>query len=173
METMIISQCDVCETLYEATSANANIPLQIEGKDASGKVIGHFNIHRIFHDDNSFGDFVPFYAQYRDPDSGKLLLINLQYFTCELTEPEGNDINAYKELLEESCTDSKSYIALYRGERLKTKQIAYLTFAQCKKAVIDLMMRGVFPSSTPEATRYVNRCLSDGSIQIVAMDYSV
>jgi len=75
-------------------------------------------------------------------------------------------------------TDRKSYIALYRGQRLNTKQIAYLTPAAAKKAVVDILKaysmtdyqeRG-YKIVNADISAWVKQAVKDGIIEIVALE---
>ena len=75
-------------------------------------------------------------------------------------------------------TDRKSYIALYKGERLNTKQIAYLTPAAAKKAVMDILKaysmtdyqeRG-YKIVNADISAWVKQAVKDGIIEIVALE---
>jgi len=92
-------------------------------------------------------------------------------------------MKSYEDILERSTnywkeTNRKSYIALYRGERLNTKQIAYLTPAAAKKAVIDILKaysmtdyqeRG-YKIVNADISAWVKQAVKDGIIEIVALE---
>lgn len=92
-------------------------------------------------------------------------------------------MKSYEDILERSTkywkeTDRKSYIALYKGERLNTKQIAYLTPAAAKKAVIDILKaysmidygeRG-YKIVNADISAWVKQAVKDGIIEIVALE---
>lgn len=92
-------------------------------------------------------------------------------------------MKSYEDILERSTnywkeTDRKSYIALYKGERLNTKQIAYLTPAAAKKAVVDILKaysmtdyqeRG-YKIVNADISAWVKQAVKDGIIEIVALE---
>lgn len=92
-------------------------------------------------------------------------------------------MKSYEDILERSTnywkeTDRKSYIALYKGERLNTKQIAYLTPAAAKKAVMDILKaysmtdyqeRG-YKIVNADISAWVKQAVKDGIIEIVALE---
>lgn len=93
-------------------------------------------------------------------------------------------MKSYEDILERSTnywkeTNRKSYIALYRGERLNTKQTAYLTPGATKRAVVAIItearvIRGRSYEEqdfTIEDVRaYVDQLIADGIIEIVALE---
>lgn len=93
-------------------------------------------------------------------------------------------MKSYEDILERSTkywkeTNRKSYIALYGGERLNTKQIAYLTPGATKRAVVAIItearvIRGRSYEEqdfTIEDVRaYVDQLIADGIIEIVALE---
>ena len=92
-------------------------------------------------------------------------------------------MKSYEDILERSTnywkeTNRKSYIALYKGERLNTKQIAYLTPAAAKKAVVDILKaysmtdyqeRG-YKIVNADISAWVKQAVKDGIIEIVALE---
>jgi len=92
-------------------------------------------------------------------------------------------MKSYEDILERSTnywkeTNRKSYIALYKGERLNTKQIAYLTPAAAKKAVMDILKaysmtdyqeRG-YKIVNADISAWVKQAVKDGIIEIVALE---
>lgn len=88
----------------------------------------------------------------------------------------------YQDILERSTkywkeTNRKSYIALYKGERLNTKQIAYLTEASAVLAVRRLLEAGSFTwykddieDNTMSISTYVKQLLTEGTLTIVALE---
>jgi len=92
-------------------------------------------------------------------------------------------MKSYEDILERSTnywkeTDRKSYIALYKGERLNTKQIAYLTPAAAKKAVIDILKaysmidygEREYKIVNADISAWVKQAVKDGIIEIVALE---
>lgn len=92
-------------------------------------------------------------------------------------------MKSYEDTLERNAsywkeTDRKSYIALYKGQRLNTKQIAYLTPGAVKKAVMDILKaylmtdyqeRG-YKIVNADISAWVKQAVKDGIIEIVALE---
>jgi len=75
-------------------------------------------------------------------------------------------------------TDRKSYIALYRGQRLNTKQIAYLRPVEAMKAVGVILkntsgeryLENGYFDQTQDISAWVKQAVKDGIIEIVALE---
>lgn len=75
-------------------------------------------------------------------------------------------------------TDRKSYIALYRGQRLNTKQIAYLRPVDAMKAVGVILkntsgeryLENGYFDQTQDISAWVKQAVKDGIIEIVALE---
>jgi hypothetical protein len=92
-------------------------------------------------------------------------------------------MRSYEDILERSTnywkeTNRKSYIALYRGERLNTKQTAYLTPGAVKKAVAGILkssseeryLTNGYQDKWADISAWVKQAVKDGIIEIVALE---
>src|SRR5574343_372505 len=92
-------------------------------------------------------------------------------------------MKSYEDTLERNAsywkeTDRNSYIALYKGQRLNTKQIAYLRPVEAMKAVGVILkntsgeryLENGYFDQTQDISAWVKQAVKDSIIEIVALE---